>query len=155
MSIILDGTNGIQSVTGSYALAVAGPAFSATQTTPQSIGGSTVTKVTFQTEQFDTNNNFAASSFTPTVAGYYQINCLVSYSGITVAYPVTANIFKNSALYIGSLGYGGSGGADANIASLVYLNGTTDFVEIYSGQYSPSSQNIDSAYFNGALVRAA
>jgi len=41
---------------------------------------STWTKIVFNTEVFDTNNNFDSTTnyrFTPTVAGYYQINLQV------------------------------------------------------------------------------
>ena len=37
----------------------------------QTLSSGTLTKVTFDTELFDTNNNFASSRFTPTVAGQY------------------------------------------------------------------------------------
>ena len=55
-----------------------GPAFSAYQSTQQTgISSATFTKVNFQTEEFDTNSNFASSTFTPTIAGYYQINSVI------------------------------------------------------------------------------
>jgi hypothetical protein len=50
--------------------------------TPQSITNSTFTKVTFNTELYDTNNNFASSTFTPTVAGYYQISGGISNKNV-------------------------------------------------------------------------
>ena len=37
----------------------------------QTLSSATLTKVTFDTELFDTNNNFASSRFTPTIAGQY------------------------------------------------------------------------------------
>ena len=37
----------------------------------QALSSATWTKVTFDTELFDSNNNFASSRFTPTVAGQY------------------------------------------------------------------------------------
>ena len=37
----------------------------------QTLSSGTLTKVTFDTELFDTNNNFASSRFTPTIAGQY------------------------------------------------------------------------------------
>ena len=50
-----------------------GPAFSAYQSSAQTLSSNTATKLTFTTEEFDTNNNFASSTFTPTVAGYYLV----------------------------------------------------------------------------------
>lgn len=41
------------------------------------IADSTVTKILFDTEEFDTNNNFASSTYTVPVSGFYQINAYV------------------------------------------------------------------------------
>ena len=50
------------------------PAFSAYSNTAQTFVNGVEQKVTFAVENWDTNNNFASSRFTPTVAGYYQLN---------------------------------------------------------------------------------
>lgn len=52
------------------------PAFSAYQSVAQTLASTTITKITFTTEEFDTNSCYdtSTSRFTPTVAGYYQIN---------------------------------------------------------------------------------
>ena len=69
------------------------PAFSAYLSAGQSINSSEYTKVLFNTELFDTNNNFASSRFTPTVAGYYQVNLMTV--GQTVTSAVFSAIYKN------------------------------------------------------------
>lgn len=54
-----------------------GPAFSAYQSTQQTgISVGVFTKVNLQTEEFDTNSCFdtSTSTFTPNVAGYYQVS---------------------------------------------------------------------------------
>ena len=56
-----------------------GPVFEATAAGSQSINSGAYTKVLFATENYDTNNNFASSTFTPTVAGYYQIGGNVTF----------------------------------------------------------------------------
>jgi hypothetical protein len=134
------------------------PAFSAWQSVSQSIPNATVTKVTFTTEEFDTNNNFASSRFTPTVAGYYQINANLAYffsSGVA-----TTQIFKNGSLIkYGTFGTGTAIGLAQGVSAIIYMNGTTDYLEIYSYQLSGASAdlnaNIYASYFNGALVRSA
>jgi hypothetical protein len=50
-----------------------GPAFNAIRVGNQTVSASTYTKVTYTAENFDTNNCFASSTFTPNVAGYYFI----------------------------------------------------------------------------------
>ena len=53
-----------------------GPAFSAYQSTAQSLPQNVITKIQFQTKEFDTANAFDAVTnfrFQPLVAGYYQV----------------------------------------------------------------------------------
>jgi hypothetical protein len=134
------------------------PAFSAYQSTLQSLAASTFTKLDFQTEEFDTNNNFASSRFTPTVAGYYQLNGGVGASasgGILVC-----NFYKNGTTYkSGSFIPNNALGSVATASIIVYLNGSTDYVELYGYQSSASSSNTIAngtfTYFNGSMVRGA
>ena len=54
-----------------------GPTFSAYLSSGQTISNATHTKIQYNTEEWDTNNNYDNATnyrFTPTVAGYYQIN---------------------------------------------------------------------------------
>lgn len=142
-----------------------GPAFSAYQSSAQTLSTSTWTKVTFTTEEFDTNNNFASSTFTPTVAGYYQINAAVTFSSATniggadalrlykngSAFKFLSSITLNSgALYGGDLTTLGS-------SALIYFNGSTDYVEcyVYSSSTPTLTATSSGTYFQGVLVRAA
>ena len=147
----------IPAVTGTVMVSSNMPAFSAKKSASQTgISNFTYTKVTFETEVFDTNNNFASSRFTPTVAGYYQINANFDM-GSTITYGY-GYIAKNGSIL--NYGSGGSAAAAAEwltaISGLVYCNGSTDYIEIYV--YMNSSSNIiynggDS--FSGVLVRGA
>ena len=114
-----------------------GPAFSAYLTSNQTMSASTWTKVTLDSEEFDTNSNFASYKFTPTVAGYYQISAVVQLdSTSTCAAPLGIAIYKNGAGYKYNTSYiptGGSG-ASTNISCVLYLNGSTDYVELYGIQ---------------------
>lgn len=141
-----------------------GPAFSAYQNSVQTgISNFTPTKITFDTEVFDTNNNFSSSRFTPTVAGYYQINSAIEIPYNNTAAYVATQIYKNGArIGQGSTASGNGGTYPASSASsMMYMNGTTDYVEIYiyGAPNSGSTFNIvagqGSTYFNGSLVRGA
>lgn len=134
------------------------PAFNAYASVVQSIPSATPTKIVFDTKAFDTNNNFASSRFTPTVAGYYSLQTLVSLVN-SAARATIVTVFKNGVeLMRGSrletTGFSGSPGS-----WLVYMNGTTDYVEIYLFQNSGSSLNTEygqlSTWVSGYLVRAA
>jgi len=138
-------------------LNVAGPAFSAYKTGSQTLGSSTYTKLLFETEEFDTNNNFANSTFTPTVAGYYQINAAFQVG----AFFTTGNlaIYKNGSRYKQGFSTGNVDGTSGLFTAntLVYCNGSTDYIEAYG--FIRGGQALDAGiaftYFNGCLLRAA
>ena len=135
------------------------PAFSASQSVSQTgIATSTYTKITFTTVDFDTATNFSSSRFTPTVAGYYQVNAAVSWaSGANNSNLITA-IYKNGSIYRNAYGVNTTAGSGATISGLVYCNGTTDYIEIYGWQGSGGALATfasTATYFSASMVRAA
>jgi hypothetical protein len=136
-----------------------GPAFSAYSTTLTSTSTATWTKVTFNTEEFDTNSNFASNRFTPTVAGYYQVNTCFSGPGSGTGV-IVANIFKNGSDFkSGNQIPNNAAGTYVVATALIYLNGSTDYVEIYAyqntgGTVNLGSNSVDFA-FSGSLARSA
>jgi len=136
-----------------------GPAFSAYANASTSIPNITLTKVLFQVEEWDTNNNFASSTFTPTVAGYYQINSCVytaSSAGALELLIIKSGAIYKSGVFIPAL----SGiGALATVSGIVYCNGTTDYIEISAYQTSGTTTSAlglqGYTWFDGVLVRAA
>ena len=137
------------------------PAFSAYQSSNQSISSATYTKVQLDTEDFDTNNNFDNATnyrFTPTVAGYYQFNGSLRNDASTSPTRVFINIYKNGALYKRGVDFNIAGGFQATISTLIYLNGTTDYVELYAYIVATTAVigTSDSrfTYFDGFLARA-
>jgi hypothetical protein len=135
-----------------------GPAFRARPSTTQSVTSATYTKVTLGTEVFDTNNNFASSRFTPTVAGYYFISGALYSSFSSSASYVWILIYKNGVAEV-------SGNLNVPVTTidgigvvngLVYLNGSTDYVEMYC-YLAGTSPTISNAHteFSGFLARAA
>ena len=131
------------------------PAFSAYQSSAQTLPSGSTTKITFTTEEFDTNNNFASSTFTPTVAGYYQFNC-----GITAGASATVMIlffFKNGSAFYRVANTNPSTVSTVSGSNLIYCNGTTDYVEVHAffttGQVLATGQL--GTYFNGCLLRGA
>lgn len=112
-----------------------GPAFSAYKSSGagvQTVTSNVFTKVTFDTEEFDTNNNFASSTFTPTVAGYYQVNALINmYATSGTLSQASSAIYKNGSVAKYSLNYSTLTELTSVISFIVYCNGTTDYLEIY------------------------
>ena len=135
----------------------AGPTFSAYQSTGTLVNNSTTTKILFQTEEWDTNSNYDSSRFTPNVAGYYIIIAAVcgAFGGNS-----NSEIFKNGSAYKrGVQPDAGVAFVTYPVSSLVYLNGSSDYVEIYFANNGGNNiTTIDATkltYFNGAMVRAA
>jgi hypothetical protein len=157
------GSTAITIAAQSGTLNVGGPTFSAYATTSQSIPNATPTKVLFQGEYWDTNNNFASSTFTPTVAGYYQINAGIGY-GLNTTGERQLAVYKNGAEWKRGTDTAPAtaGPYELNVSCLVYCNGSTDYVEIYNYQNSGSSVNIGggggyipATYFDGCFLRGA
>jgi len=133
------------------------PAFSAYPSANQtSISNGTWTKVTLDLKDFDTASCFASSRFTPTVAGYYQIEGSV-YSNAGVVNPTDTRsaIYKNGTLYKGVRATGGT--ASPTVSCVVFLNGSTDYVELYGYLDNATSGLFSTTYTNmsGSLVRAS
>lgn len=132
------------------------PAFYAYLNSTQAITGGVWTKVQLNAELFDTANAFNTSTnrFTPAVAGYYQINAQPGGIDTTYSGGNATGIYKNGSLY--SSAYIANTGIPA-ISNLVYLNGSTDYVELYV--YLGTSQNLTASagsnYLSGFLARTA
>jgi hypothetical protein len=140
-------------------VAVDGPAFSAYNSGYQTITNATWTKINADTENFDTNSNFASSRFTPTVAGYYGFGANIVTSASATGL-VGCSIYKN-----GSKAFSGSFTPNSNqapsplLTAMLYANGSTDYFELYFYQNSGSNMTAglgDAASgFFGFLARAA
>ena len=137
------------------------PAFSAYLNADQTPTTNVWTKIQIATEEFDTATNYDTSNyrFTPTTAGYYQVNasCYV-YS--TAACNQFTSIYKNGTQYK-NMGFtsdsSGSTGSTLAGGSVIYFNGTTDYVEVYgrgSAGTITFSNGISDTYFNGVGIRA-
>lgn len=143
---------------------VTGPAFSVNLASSQAIPNIVFTKITFNSKEFDTNNCFDAVSnnrFQPTVAGYYQINWMALHhsTGVLNDGGASTVLYKNGVAYNNST-YGTAAMADARTVGscLTYLNGTTDYLEVwaYSGGTGTLtvSSGIAETRFSGHFVRA-
>lgn len=142
-------------------LAVNGPAFSVWASTQQALPAAAFIKVQFKTKEFDTTGSydtFATHRFKPAVAGYYQVSASLRRSA-AAAGEWAAIIYKNGAAYKSGNDAVLSGGSNlqSNVSALVYLNGSTDYLEIYvysdlGGSLSASQTG---SYFQGVMVRGA
>ena len=124
---------------------------------PQSLNNNTWTKANFGHEVVDTDNCFASGRFTPDVAGWYIINCSILVSSTSTTW--SNRIRKNSGTSISESTHISTAGNAAALqnSAIVYLNGSSDYVEVDNKQNSGGGiygpQISFTCYFNGALVR--
>jgi hypothetical protein len=143
-------------------LPVAGPAFSAYLASNQSVVNNTATKITINTEIFDTNSNYDPTTnyrFTPTVAGYYQIIGAVADVSGGVSGGLKAYLYKNGSLYTYTNIPMTNTGVIAQCSAIINFNGSTDYVELWCAQNSGGSLNIgggatSGTMFSGCYLRA-
>jgi len=138
-----------------------GPAFSAYLASGQTITASTYTKVQINTKEFDTNSNYDNATnyrFTPTVAGYYQVNGSIRYDASTTPTRAIIGIYKNGAEFKRGNDLGNNS-TQAIVSTLVYFNGSTDYIELWA-YISAVTAIVGTAgqalvYFQASMVRSA
>jgi hypothetical protein len=147
------------------ASATSGPAFRAFRnTSTQSVTGGAWTKVQLNGETFDTDSCFDSTTnyrFTPNVAGYYSLtgSILGETQSATTQYTQSA-IYKNgaeAALGIRNMAFNDD--AYSVVHDLIYLNGTTDYVELYgfitAGTVNENFANgTTKTFFTGVWIRS-
>lgn len=137
-----------------YDVAPIGPAFSAKTSGVFSMASNTATKILCQTEEFDTDGayNASISRFQPAVPGYYQINASFAVAS-TITYMIPL-LYKNGAEF--KRGASSQSSGTASVHAIIYLNGTTDYVEFYGIQQAATQDAGDAiTYFQAAFVRQA
>jgi hypothetical protein len=163
------GTNTITLPASTGTIMVNGPAFSAYASASQNVTTSTWTKVTLNTEVFDTNNNFDSTTnyrFTPTVAGYYQINAGIYCSNAsTYDTAGSVGIYKNGSIYQrATLNFSSQGAAFNDFltttSAVISMNGSTDYIELYGritagGTPSIVGGTTYDTFMNGCMIRSA
>ena len=138
-----------------------GPAFRAYRNGSQSITASTATKVQLNAETFDTDNCFDSTTnyrFTPTTAGYYQVNATIEASGTASTY-LGVFIYKNgSRVAANRSDLYESGRFMQSVSDLIYLNGSSDYIELYgvvsSGSSTSFNSGSDETFFSGVWIRS-
>lgn len=144
-----------------------GPAFFAYANSAQNISNGTTTKVALNAEAFDTNNNFDSTTnyrFTPTVAGYYFVQGNVTQNGSswTNGY-INCIIYKNGSSVLNCPSSQPTNGnwAGTSVSGLVYMNGSTDYLELYTEHNGAATNPLGIitgqtlTFMSGFLARAA
>jgi hypothetical protein len=142
------------------------PAFSAYRSAGAvTLVNSAFTKIGINTEEYDTANcfNTSTSRFTPNVAGYYSVSGNVLLLGVGGVLTVGLLIVYKNGTRFKDLGYydgPATNGFMLNSSCQIYLNGTTDYIELYvlaagTGTITYTGDVGQYTYFQASLVRAA
>ena len=114
-----------------------GPAFSAySNATTTLTSANTAYKIPFQIAEFDTAScydNATNYRFTPNVAGYYQVTAILGCGAVASNY-FQSVVFKNGSRFTDLINFPTSASAGPVLGggTLMYMNGTTDYIEIYA-----------------------
>jgi hypothetical protein len=163
-----NGNDGSQGPTGQPgepgANGSSGPAFSAYASGQQTSIGNSV--ITFNMKEFDTDNTYNTSNsrWTPGVAGYYQINALVTCIFASGgAGDIYINLRKNGTQIKASTRFSSSSSfIQPSIHTIVYLS-DTDYIDIHCLTTTVfNTQNVFGmgtnqawVYFNGCFLKSA
>jgi hypothetical protein len=120
------------------------PAFHVDKTANQSIGNAADTKVTFDSEIFDTDSAFASDKFTcPSGAeGKYYVYCNVAFAVNSTGNRINY-LYKNGSGIARLSSFAASAGSNTFASSgLVVSLAAADYLELYSYQSSGGSLNV-------------
>lgn len=130
--------------------------FSVYRNSAFTIGNLGFDKVSFDTETFDTNNNFATGTYTAPVNGFYHFDALVSFETISGS-GVEVSIYKNgSGALMGNggvpVGFTGGFNTRISVSGLLQLT-ATNTVDVYCyGAGNTGNPGVTDTYFMGYLV---
>jgi hypothetical protein len=125
----------------------------AAQAIPQNV----ITKVALNQAQFDPQSwlNYANNRIIPTIPGYYQFSSLGSWQ-VTTEFNRSIQVRKNGAAITVADTF--TAGGTMELSDAVYMNGSTDYLELYVFQASAAAVNLDNniayTFFIVSLVGA-
>ena len=162
-AVQLDGSAKLPAVDGSQLTNLPssyGPVFSAYRSTSdQSITSSVWTKVQIQAEEFDPDSFYDSVTnyrFQPTKSGYYLVTAKVEITASSPAPTLSlVAIYKNGTVFKRSYS---STDIGTSISALIYLNGSTDYLEEWAwsngGTFPAISFGPEKTFFQASFIRS-
>ena len=138
-----------------------GRGFSAYLSTEPYIETGTFTTVLFANEDFDTDSKYDTTTgkYTPQVAGYYSFSANVVFKNVDAGKKYITYLQKNATGI--AVARGVSGGSDfcgGCVSKIVYMNGSTDYVQVQCYHNNGVTTQISNAagmcVFSGWLLPA-
>lgn len=126
------------------------PSFRAYLGSNQVVNSNTNTKLNMGTESFDTNSWYDAATnyrFTPQKAGYYLFACSCFMTGGNDN-RAEIKFYKNGTEYSKGDSGGFAGDMGFGNCDIIYMNGSTDYVELYLLHFSSAAKTVNSGANN-------
>lgn len=140
------------------------PVFAVYASAQNNLTNNTFTKITLNTEEFDSAGYFDSTTnyrFTPLVAGYYQFICAINVNAAASGVVIAA-FFKNGSEFkrCGQTSLNSASTNSPGGSAIIYMNGSTDYVELYclqnsGGTVATSNAGAPYVYMAGSLIRKA
>jgi len=159
-TISLPDNTGTILTTATAGVPINGPLLVSSVSSQVNVSANTFTAFTsFSTSVTDTAGcfNTANGRFTPTVAGWYNVMATVNFGNAAVtSASILSSIYKNGGAsgIIGAATYSSSAFPTVQTTGLVYLNGSTDYVQVYTYVLSNAANNVV-AQLQAFLARSA
>jgi hypothetical protein len=134
------------------------PAFSGYLSGNQTLSSTVYQKLSINTMEYNIGNFYDATTnyrFTPNIAGYYQFNAALT---VTAQQVILLSFYKNNASFKRVAYSYNSPVFVASGSALIYLNGTTDYVEVIGRSETGGTAyggGAETTWFQGYLVKAA
>ena len=155
-------TDGSGNLSLAAAGASAGNMFRAKMNAGYNTSNNTQGVIVFQSEDFDLGSAYNNSNgiFTPNIAGYYYIDASLQFSNALGNYNFRSSIFKNNSEYsLNNMWNDGSNGENhCRVSSIVYVNGSSDYITIKAWQNSGGNITINASngsYFSAFFLRTS
>jgi len=128
------------------------PMFDVAKSTTQNISHATVTKVTWDTENYDIGANFANDRFVAPIAGKYFMNALITMSTIVAGSGIGLIWYKNGLVFRS----GHHQSTEINITFGLQTTGVfdlnaSDYLELYVFQGSGNTESVGNANNVGSV----
>ena len=126
-------------------------AFRGNLSAEQTVTTGTYAKVNLTTTSIDTDSALVDGTFKPSVAGYYQVNGSVHQNCSPDSTNTISAIYKNGVMESKGSAVLSDTAYLSNVSDVIYLNGTTDYLELYASVTSTGTCTIASYSANTFL----